>query len=468
MIEINRNIKTVDAIIIGSGQAGNPLAMSLAYSGMKVILIEKHQLHIGGTCLNDGCTPSKTLIASAKVAHIINTSEKHGITTDQMNIDFATTQKRKDKIVLDSRKGLIKRLEETKNLEVIIGTASFSDAKIITVTDKNGKTQEYTAENIFINAGCRPMIPEIEGLENVKFYDSTSLLELEEIPKELIVLGGSYIGLELGQAFSRLGAKTTIVERSAKLMSKEDDDVADSILECLENEGMQFHFNSEAIKVSEKDGKISVTIKKGTKEKQIHGSHLFIATGRIPNSDSLSLENAKIKVDDNGFIKVNNNLETNVKGVFALGDIKGGPQFTQIAYDDFRIVRDNILHSKKRSYKNRPIPYCMYTDPQLGRIGISEQDAKEQKLDVEIISIPGRRITRGIESGTTEGLWKAIIDKKTNKILGAAIIGSEGGEIATVLQMAMQGNLKATDIRDGIFSHPSYSESLNTLFYQLK
>ena len=458
-------MKKVDAIIIGSGQAGNPLAMSLAHSGMKVILIEKSEMHLGGTCLNDGCTPSKTLIASAKVAHIINTSDKHGISTEQMNIDFAATQKRKDKIVLDSRKGLINRLEETKNLEVLIGTASFSDSKVIKVTLKNGKTQDYTAEYIFINAGCRPMIPEIEGLENVKYYDSTSLLALSEIPQELIVLGGSYIGLELGQAFARLGSKTTIVERSAKLMSKEDDDIAESILQCLENERMHFHLKTEAIKVSEKGGIISVTIKKGKEEQQIEGTHLFVATGRIPNSDSLSLENAKIKVDDDGHILVNNNLETNVKGVFALGDIKGGPQFTQIAYDDFRIVRDNILHGKKRSYKNRPIPYCMYTDPQLGRIGISEQDAKEQKLEVEIITIPGKRITRGIESGTIEGLWKAIIDKKTNKILGAAIIGSEGGEIATVLQMAMQGNLKAIDIRDGIFSHPSYSESLNTLFY---
>lgn len=461
-------MKKVDAIIIGSGQAGNPLAMSLAHSGMKVILIEKSEMHLGGTCLNDGCTPSKTLIASAKVAHIINTSDKHGISTEQMNIDFAATQKRKDKIVLDSRKGLINRLEETKNLEVLIGTASFSDSKVIKVTLKNGKTQDYTAEYIFINAGCRPMIPEIEGLENVKYYDSTSLLALSEIPQELIVLGGSYIGLELGQAFARLGSKTTIVERSAKLMSKEDDDIAESILQCLENERMHFHLKTEAIKVSEKGGIISVTIKKGKEEQQIEGTHLFVATGRIPNSDSLSLENAKIKVDDDGHILVNNNLETNVKGVFALGDIKGGPQFTQIAYDDFRIVRDNILHGKKRSYKNRPIPYCMYTDPQLGRIGISEQDAKEQKLEVEIITIPGKRITRGIESGTIEGLWKAIIDKKTNKILGAAIIGSEGGEIATVLQMAMQGNLKAIDIRDGIFSHPSYSESLNTLFDQVK
>ena len=312
------------------------------------------------------------------------------------------------------------------------------------------------------------MIPEIEGLENVKYYDSTSLLELDEIPKELIVLGGSYIGLELGQMYSRLGSKTTVVERSAKLISKEDDDIANSILECLQNEGIEFHLNSEAIKVSKKGEKISITISKNKKETQIHGTHLFIATGRIPNSESLTLENANIKVDEDGYIAVNNNLETNVKGVFALGDIKGGPQFTQIAYDDFRIVRNNILHNKKRSYKNRPIPYCMYTDPQLGRIGISEYDAKEQKLDVEIISIPGKRITRGIESGTNEGLWKAIIDKKTNKILGAAIVGSEGGEIATVLQMAMQGNLKATDISDGIFSHPSYSESLNTLFDQLK
>lgn len=461
-------MKKVDAIIIGSGQAGNPLAMSLAYSGMKVILIEKHQLHIGGTCLNDGCTPSKTLIASAKVAHIINTSEKHGISTEQMSIDFATTQKRKDKIVLDSSIGLAKRLDETKNLEVIFGAAEFSDSKTIKVTDKDGKTQEYSAEYIFINAGCRPMIPKIEGLENVTYYDSTSLLNLEEIPEKLLVIGGSYIGLELGQMYNRLGSKTIVIERSQQLMSKEDKDVATSILDCLQDEGMEFYFDSEVSKVSEKNGKISLTISHNNTEKQLEGTHLFLATGRIANSDTLALDKAKIETASNGFITVDDNLETNIKGVFALGDIKGGPQFTHIAYDDFRIVRNNILHNKKRSYKDRPIPYCMYTDPQLGRIGITEHEAKEQKLEVEIISIPGRRITRGIESGSTEGLWKAIIDKKTHKILGAAIVGSEGGEIATVLQMAMQGNLTAEDIRDGIFSHPSYSESLNTLFSQLK
>lgn len=461
-------MKKVDAIIIGSGQAGNPLAMSLAYSGLETIIIEKTESHLGGTCLNEGCTPSKTLIASSKVAHLINTSQKHGISVEKMNLDFKITQKRKDKIVSDSRKGLEKRLLETNNLEIVFGTAEFSETKVILVTDKHGNTEKYTADYIFINAGCRPSIPEIQGLENVKHYDSTSLLNLKEIPERLLVLGGSYIGLELGQMFSRLGAETIVIEHSKKLISKEDDDIANSILDCLKDEGIKFYLESETVKISDKNGKIVLTIKQDNQEKHLEGTHLFIATGRIPNSDHLSLDKAKIKLDDKGYIVVNSNLETNIRGIFALGDIKGGPQFTHIAYDDFRIVRDAILHSKKRSYQNRPIPYCMFTDPQLGRIGISEQDAKEQNLDVEIISIPGTRITRGIESGTTEGLWKAIIDKKTKNILGAAIVGSEGGEIATVLQMAMQGNLKADEIRDGIFSHPTYSESLNTLFNQLK
>lgn len=461
-------MKKVDVIIIGSGQAGNPLAMSLAHSGMSVVLVEKSENHLGGTCLNDGCTPSKTLIASAKVAHAINTSEKHGLSTSNLKIDFTATQKRKQKIVLDSRNGLQKRLLETKNLELVYGIGSFVVQKVIEIVDKNGDTQKMTAHYIFINAGCRPHIPNIPGLEGVTYFDSTSMLNLNEIPKDLLVIGGSYIGLELGQMYSRLGAKTTIIERSKQLMPNEDQDIATSIQESLEKENMSFYMATETIHVDEENGQISLTIKHQNKEKKINGSHLFIAAGRTPNSDSLTLNNAKIKTDEKGYILVNSNLETNVKGVFALGDIKGGAQFTHIAYDDFRIVRDNILHNKKRSYKKRPIPYCMFTDPQLGRIGISENDAKDQNLDVEIISIPGSRITRGIESGTTQGLWKAIIDKKTNKILGASIISSEGGEIATVLQMAMQGNIKASEIRDAIFSHPTYSESLNTLFDQLK
>ena len=460
-------MKKVDAIIIGSGQAGNPLAMSLAYSGMKVVLIEKSEHHLGGTCLNDGCTPSKTLIGSAKVAHTIRTSEKHGLTTSNLNIDFATTQKRKKEIVLNSRKGLQKRLSETKNLEIIFGVGSFIEPKVIQIEDKNGKTSQITADYIFINAGCRPSIPRIDGLQDVTYYDSTSMLNLQEVPKELVVLGGSYIGLELGQMYARMGAETSIIERNKQLISKEDKDVATSIQESLEHENIAFYTNAETLSIAEEEGKISVIINHNKKEKKISGSHLFIATGRTPNSDSLTLKNAKIKCDDHGYIMVNSNLETNVKGVFALGDIKGGAQFTHIAYDDFRIIRDNILHNKKRSYKKRPIPYCMFTDPQLGRIGISEHDANERKLDVEVISIPGSRITRGIESGTLQGLWKAIIDKKTGKILGASIISSEGGEIATVLQMAMHGNIKATEIRDAIFSHPTYSESLNTLFDQL-
>ncbi len=457
-----------DAIIIGSGQAGNPLAIKLAAAGWKTVLIEKSEEMLGGVCVNVGCTPSKTLIASAKVMHTIKTSDKHGISVSDAKLNFTRTQERKEMIVKASKKGLKKNLGEAENLEVVFGTASFSGEKTISVDQGDQKTVEFTAPYIFINAGCRPATPEINGLETVKWYNSTGILELKEIPKKLIVVGSGYIGLELGQMYSRFGSEVIIVEKQGQIMSNEDADVAEDLQKILEDEGLKFHLNTNIDKVEEQKGEITVTITKNNEEEKIKGTHLLVVTGRKSNADSLDLDKAGIMTDQKGYITVNEALETNIDGVYALGDIKGGPQFTHVAYNDYVVVSENILDKKNISIEDRVIPYTMFTDPQVGRIGLSEKQAKEKKLNFSVVKIPGKRITRGIESATVQGLWKAIVDKKTGQILGAAIIGSEGGEIATVIQMAMKGNIPAKDLENFMFSHPTYSESLNTLFGELE
>lgn len=456
-----------DAIIIGSGQAGNPLAIKLAEAGWKTVLIEKSEKMLGGVCVNAGCTPSKTLIASAKVMHTIKTSEKHGISLINPQVDFSETQKRKDKIVKDSRKGIKKNLEDADRLELVIGTASFSGEKTVKVQKANGKTEEFTAPNIFINAGCRPAVPEIKGLDEIKWYDSTGILDLNEIPEKLIIIGSGYIGLEMGQMYSRFGSEVHVIEKSGQILSKEDQDVAKDIQKILEAEGLKFHLNLKTERVVQTTNGISVEVSGKGKKQKISGTHLLVVTGRQSNADSLALEKAGIKTDEKNYIKTNSKLETNVKGVYALGDIKGGPQFTHIAYNDYVIVTDRLIDQKNSSTRGRMIPYTIFTDPQIGRIGLSEKEAKEQKLNYTVVKIPGKRITRGIESAQTQGLWKAVVDKDSGKILGAAIIGTEGGEIATVIQMAMKGNILVKDLKDFVFSHPTFSESLNTLFSEL-
>lgn len=456
-----------DAIIIGSGQAGKPLALKLAYAGWKVLLVERSEAMLGGVCANVGCTPSKTLIASAKVMHDINTGEVHGIDAANVNVNFEITQNRKDKIVSDSKTGLKKRLNEAENVELLYGTASFTGQKSIIVKQDNAEF-EFSADHIFINGGCRPNIPKIEGLENCKFYDSTGILELKEIPEKLIIIGGGYIGLEMGQMYSRFGSKVIIIEHSAQIMSNEDPDIADSLLAILEDEGLNFHLSTEVESV-EQDGKnVIVHYQKNNEKHQITGTHLLLVTGRKSNADLLNLDKSDIEVDEKGFIQVNDKLETNVKGIYALGDINGGAQFTHIAYNDYVIVSENILEEGNCSTKDRIVPYTMFTDPQLGRVGLSEKDAEEKGLDFHTIKIPGKRITRGLESAKVQGLWKAIVDKKSGEILGASMICTEGGEMASIIQMAMQGGIPAKNLAKGIFSHPTYSESLNTLFSELE
>ena len=460
-------MKKIDAIIIGSGQAAKPLSQKLSAAGWKTIMIEKSEADLGGACLNVGCTPTKTLIASAKAMHVIKTAAKHGISVSNVKLDYAITQKRKDKIVDDSKDGLIQRTAEAENLELVYGTASFIDEKSVIVKKQNGEQQEFTAPYIFIDAGSRPAIPKIKGLDDVKWYDSTGILSLSEIPEKLIVIGAGYIGLELGQMYSRFGSEVTVIDRSSQIMSGEDSDVANSLQNLLETDGLKFVLDAAVDEVQGSAKEFTLTIKKEGKNHKITGTHLLVATGRVSNADGLNTHAAGIKLDNKGYIKVDDKLETNVKGVYALGDINGGPQFTHIAYNDFVILRQNIIEKGNASTKNRIVPYTMFTDPQLGRVGLSEDEAREKGMTFTTIKILGKRITRGIETGEMQGLWKAIVDKTSGKILGASIICSEGGEIASIIQMAMEGGVPAKNLATAIFSHPTYSESLNTLFTEL-
>lgn len=459
-------MKHYDAIIIGAGQAGVPLAKKLAAAGKKTAIIEKRL--VGGTCINDGCTPTKTMIASAHAAHWARISDKLGIHTAAVKVDFKQVKKRKDEVVNSFRKGAQKGLESTKGLDLIHGSAAFSAPKELTVTTDKGQELLLTGEWIFINTGTQPIIPDLEGLGESNYLTSTSILDLTEIPKHLLILGGNYIGLELGQLFHRLGSKVTILEKSPRIMSREDPDVSAEMTEILEEEGLEILTKTTIKSVQGKQEDLKVQLKSQEGNSIIKASHLLIAIGRAPQIQALNLDITGIKTDEKGFILVNDKLETNVKGIYALGDVNGGPAFTHIAYHDYTIVYRNLMEKGKYSTKERPVPYCMFTDPQLGRIGLSETEAKAKNLDFIVAKIPMKQVARGIETGQTLGFMKAIVDRKSKKILGATILAAEAGEIMAVLQMAMQGGITADEILYGVFAHPTFSESLNNLFMNLE
>ncbi len=459
-------LKQYDAIIIGAGQAGVPLAKKLAKAGKKVALIEKRW--VGGTCVNDGCTPTKAWVASAKAVWTVNNSAHLGIKAKNYKVDMALIKKRKDDIVLNARNGTEKALDKISGLDLLYGEASFTGEKTIAVKMQSS-TKHIKAEWIFINTGTETVIPEIDGLDNVDYLTSTSILELSKVPEHLLVLGGNYIGLEFGQMFRRFGSKVTLIERSKRLLGKEDEDIAVEMQKILKAEAIAIHFASEVIKLKQKEkGKITATIKTGDEEKKVKCSHVLLAVGRAPRTQTLNLQNTGVEVDEKGYIKVNNKLETNVPGIYALGDVNGGPPFTHIAYNDYTIVYRNLIEGTNYTTDERPVPYCMYTDPQMGRVGISETDAKKKGMDIKVAHLPMARVARAVEVGDTRGFMKAIVDAKTKRILGATVLGEEGGEIMSVLQMAMEGGITYDRIRYCVFAHPSYSESLNNLFMTIE
>ena len=458
-------MKKYDAIVIGSGQAGTPLSKKLAESGLKTALIEKRW--VGGTCVNDGCSPTKAMVASAKMAWNVLNSKNLGIITGDFKVDIQKILKRKDDIVHLMRGNSEEGILKTPNLDLIYGTASFIGKKELFVKLNDGNEQEICADKIFINSGDRPATPDIDGLSQIDFLTSTTILELAEIPEHLLIVGGGYIGLEFGQMYSRFGSKVTIVVPSDRLLPKEDEDIAEEMQKIFALEKIDILVKSK-VSALKKSGKIiHAEIDVDGKIKKIAFSHILIATGRIPQTAELGLKLTGVKTDEAGHIKVNSRLETSCKGIYALGDVKGGPAFTHIAYDDYRIIRKNLLENGNLTTTRRPVPYCMFTDPQLGRIGITEQEAREKGLNILVAKMPNSSVARAIETGDERGMLKAVVDAKTGKILGASVLAEEGGEIVTILQMAMMGGIPWQKIKDSVFAHPTYAESLNNLFMTL-
>jgi pyruvate/2-oxoglutarate dehydrogenase complex dihydrolipoamide dehydrogenase (E3) component len=451
------------AVVIGSGQGGNPLCKALAQAGMRTALVERE--HVGGTCINEGCTPTKTMVASARVAYLARRAAGYGVETGNIRIDMARIRKRKRAIVDSFRNGSQASLEKTKNLDLIFGEARFTGPKSLAVRLKDGTQRVLHAEQIFINAGCRPAIPKVDGLGNVSYLNSTSIMELDSVPEHLLVLGGGYVGLEFGQMFRRFGSRVSIVHSGSQLLRNEDADVADEIAALLREDGVDVVLNTRVEAVTKTGSQIALTARdKTAKTRELQGSHLLVATGRVPNVEALDLRAANIATDKSGFIKVSSQLETSTPGVYALGDINGGPAFTHISYDDFRVLRTNLIDKGSATTEGRLLPYTIFIDPQLGRIGITETKAREQNESIRVAKMPMSSVARALEVDESRGFMKAIVDAGTDQILGAAVLGIEGGEIMSMLQLAMMGKIPFTTLRDAIFAHPTLAESLNNLF----
>jgi len=455
-----------DAIVIGAGQSGGPLASALARAGHKTAIVER--AHVGGTCVNEGCTPTKTMVASARDAYLARRGPDFGVHTGPVAVDMTIVRKRKRDIVEEFRAGSEKQLTGTEGVDLLMGEAGFTGPHSVQVRLNDGGTRDLTAERIFINTGDRPSSPPIPGLDTVPTLDSTSIMELDSVPDRLLVVGGGYIALEYGQMFRRFGSRVTIVQRGPQLLAREDKDIADAVADVLREDGVDVLLDSSAQRVERGDsGAIRLVVKTPEGERTLTGSHLLVAVGRSPNTEALNLPAAGVETGKGGTIKVNERLETNVPGVWAMGDVKGGPAFTHISYDDYRIIKANVLDGGRRTTGDRPVPYTVFIDPQLGRVGLSEREAREQGRTVRVAKMPMSYVARAIETAETRGVMKALVDGDSDQILGCAILGLEGGELMAMLEIAMMGQLPYTALRDGVFAHPTLAESFNNLFASL-
>jgi pyruvate/2-oxoglutarate dehydrogenase complex dihydrolipoamide dehydrogenase (E3) component len=459
--------KQYDAIIIGSGQAGTPLSTALAEAGWRTALIER--THVGGTCINEGCTPTKTMIASGRVAYLARRAADYGVHAGPIRVDLRKVRQRKRKIVNSFRKGSQAKIEKTANLDLIFGDARFTGSRTLEVRAKDRTAKDrtrhlLTSKYIFINAGTRASRPSLNGIGDVPTLDNASIMELDTVPDHLLILGGGYIAVEFGQLFRRFGSRVTIVQAGRQLLEHEDADVAKEVAKILQQDGVKVLLQAKAIHVRRAGAGIRLQVQQKGVSSGLVGSHLLVATGRVPNSDTLNLAATGVQTCDAGFIKVNDRLRTTSSGVFALGDIKGGPAFTHISYDDFRVIRANLLEKKNLSIRNRQVPYTVFIDPQLGRIGLTEKESRAQKRRIWVARLPMTSVARALETDETRGFMKAVVDRDSGRILGAAILGIEGGEVMSVIEAAMLGKLPYTALRDGVFAHPTLAESLNNLF----
>ncbi len=459
--------ETYDALIIGSGQGGTPLARELPRHGWRTALVERGP--VGGTCINVGCTPTKAMVASAEVAERVRRAQEYGVRAGAVSVDMGAVRGRKAAVVAQFRENMLRRLNETDGLDLIHGSARFVAEKTVEVHLSDGGTRRITAPRIFIDTGTRPRIPPIPGLDRVPYYDSTRIMELDALPAHLLIVGGGYVGLEFAQMFCRFGSSVTVVQRGDRLMPREDEDIAGEILSILREDGIRVLLRAELARVEPgAAGAVRAVIRTPEGEEAVEASHLLLAVGRVPNVEDLNLSAAGVETDEDGYIRVNDRLETNVPGVYALGDVKGGPGFTHISYDDYRVLRANLLDGGRASIAGRLVPQVVFTDPQLARVGLTEREARAQGRAYRLAVMPMSYVARATETGQTRGLMKALVDPDTDRILGFAVLGMDGGELMGAVQLAMMGGLPYTALRDAIFAHPTLLESLNNLFSMVK
>lgn len=454
-------MRQYDAIIIGSGQAGTPLVFKLASAGQKVAFIEKE--HVGGTCLNVGCTPTKTYVASARRMWDASHGAELGIEIPEgTKANLKNIKARKDALISKSVNGILAGLKGIKNIDFYEGEARFDGQKIVEVNNV-----QLTAGNIYINVGARPFIP--KDFADVNYHDNQSILELEEVPEHLIIVGGSYIGLEFGQIFRRLGSKVTIIERGSTIIGREDEDVSETIFQFLKQEGIEFRLNATCLSgENNPSGGLTVHVDCTNGAPAITGSHLLLAVGRTPNTDTLNLGATGIKTNSRGFIEVNDYLETSVSGIYALGDCNGKGAFTHTAYNDYEIIAENLFDGKDRKISDRIVTYGLFTDPPLGRAGMTLEQAKQSGKKLKVGFRKMSDVARAREKGETNGFMRVIVDAETKKILGASILGTGGDEVISGILNIMYAGASYETIRDSVQAHPTVSELIPTLLEGIK
>ena len=458
----------VAVLVLGAGQGGGPLAGAFARAGRRTMLVE--EAHAGGTCVNVGCTPTKTMVAGARVAYLARRAADFGVAAGAVSVRPDVVRARTRGVVASFRAGSERALAGA-GVELCRGHGHFVAPRTLEVTSAAGEVlRTVSADLVVVNTGLRPVRPTIEGLDAVAALDSTAVMELDELPAHLLVFGGGYVGLEFAQLYRRFGSAVTVVDTHDRLLPREDADVSEALAAILREDGVDLRLGHEVVRVAPAGDGLQAELRDRATGRGalVGGSHLLLATGRRPNTDHIGVEAAGIALDARGYVRTDARLATSAEGVYAIGDVKGGPAFTHVAYDDFRILRANLLEGGSRTTADRLVPYTLFTDPQLGRIGRTEAQARADGYDVRVASQPMRYVARAIEMDETRGLMKVVVDAGTGRLLGAAVLGVEGGELASVFQMAMVGGLPYTVLRDMVFPHPTFAKSLNNLFAQLE
>lgn len=454
-----------DDIILGGGKGGKSLALALAPLGRKVALIEKQM--IGGSCINVACIPTKTMVAASKMLVSARASQPAGFKIAVEEPNLQATLKRKRHVVESMVNNHWDLFTKTPNLDFHYGTGKFIGAKTIAVKLNDGESKTLQAERIFINTGSRPLIADYPGLAESGYLTSTSIMELEQLPEHLAIIGGGYIGLEFAQIFRRLGSRVTILERGGAdhFLPREEPEIAAAVKNILLEEGIELSFNSHIQAVSRsKENDLTIEIKQDQQNITLKCSHILSATGRLPNTEDLGLDLAGVEIDKRGFIVVNEKLETSAADIYAIGDCKGPPFFTHLSWDDYRILKDNLLHNAGRTTTGRLVPYTLFIDPELGRVGLSEAEARARGHKVLTAMIPAAKVPRALTEGDSRGILKAVVDEGSKQILGCSLLCHGGGEVIGAVQVAMLSGMPYTDLGNVIFSHPTMSEALNLLF----